>query len=1101
MNSIKNSHFLDWSLILEQDKSTISQEYNDSIFGTTKGVRFENLIEDLLSFMYPTEVWRRTAKTHDGKKDFVYPADESLPDQKWAECKNHQNNVSIDVLAPTLVMGAIENIDTILFFSYSQLNDNAVEGIIRYSESTKKNVRVFDGILLESLICEYSKFAQINRYFPCADFEHARESIMERPVRVIKSVRDCNGNRVPRPHSFDLGEPFSINIIVQNQSLEQIDYSIQWSNSVSLLVNAETNCLYNELACGSINMQTFSCQTIQQGKTKASFQFKINGYHQKSIDKYALTQTINVTETPHLFWSGATALDAHREAVAHLSDYCALPLFITAQSGMGKSTLIRILLSETEVRRKYSILTLDLTLSRNVCVKNLISQVIGAYESEKVDSEQTDEAKTALEFLTNNYLENSENLASLILKLYDVKRPFLIVVDDIQNIGRIYVDLLNELDIQSRKADHPIYYLFALNESNSSLERILSKLNWDAAYQNRGCKELKLSEFSHEDIVAFIQHRFGLTNISRFFRDFSETVRPIEVQAFCTAIKNKTIIAPLGVFSANNRIYQIVNEFEFEKAINSFLHKRQSLRLIISEAKEDDVSEYLLKYLYIADEITPRLQTRYYAEIARLISHGVIKKTNGMISFQHEEVRKMVGEMLSFSDEDYVDIYSESNSVSKAICALNRIDKLKNGANYLERFFQEYPNFDKTYSQIDVCNLIFSHIDDLSKHKLVSPALKFIRHSFELLDRDQGYIESLALLKNAAIAAQSGVWDIDEESVEMMAFLYKKFFDRSITTRNYNECTKLYPTYEKLLQHAHNISESRRNYWLAHYMNRQAIICDRESSPLLDGTDESEWFYIQSRFYCEKAGSPPELLLQLCVDEFNRHYVYRHNLTDDIIMNTYEELNRLKEKGLLNSPSLIYHLLLLKYLGTKTSETGKGLIMLLDEVSEAQNNLQSSFYTIKLCLLESYISIEMNQLARALEALVSARELAYKRQMRFFMYKITYIGAWIKVFEANGTITSDANKSFALAFAQLIDTHGNSHNSIARESYLINQLMSAMNPHDFKQLLSMTTQNNDSIQKLLQRTQNNDAYADSSETPIMQMRSYFIIRDVDFPII
>ncbi len=38
------------------------------------------------------------------------------------------------------------------FFSYSSLNDNAVEGILRYAESTGKDVQIFDGNLLETLI-------------------------------------------------------------------------------------------------------------------------------------------------------------------------------------------------------------------------------------------------------------------------------------------------------------------------------------------------------------------------------------------------------------------------------------------------------------------------------------------------------------------------------------------------------------------------------------------------------------------------------------------------------------------------------------------------------------------------------------------------------------------------------------------------------------------------------------------------------------------------------------------------------------------------------------------------------------------------------------
>ena len=115
--------------------------------------------------MFPNEVWRRTKESHDGKKDFVYPDDEHLPDQKWAECKNYSSNLSLNVIAPTLIMGTIENIDSIFFFSYSPLNDNAIEGLLRYSEVTKKDVKVYDGNLLESLICKYHNKDNIAKFF------------------------------------------------------------------------------------------------------------------------------------------------------------------------------------------------------------------------------------------------------------------------------------------------------------------------------------------------------------------------------------------------------------------------------------------------------------------------------------------------------------------------------------------------------------------------------------------------------------------------------------------------------------------------------------------------------------------------------------------------------------------------------------------------------------------------------------------------------------------------------------------------------------------------------------------------------------------------
>lgn len=94
-------------------QNTSEQSNNKTV---NKGILFEDLIEKLLTAMFPKEIWRRTIESHDGKRDFVYPYEENLPDQKWAECKNYSSNLSLNIIAPTLIMGTIENIQSIFSF-------------------------------------------------------------------------------------------------------------------------------------------------------------------------------------------------------------------------------------------------------------------------------------------------------------------------------------------------------------------------------------------------------------------------------------------------------------------------------------------------------------------------------------------------------------------------------------------------------------------------------------------------------------------------------------------------------------------------------------------------------------------------------------------------------------------------------------------------------------------------------------------------------------------------------------------------------------------------------------------------------------------------
>lgn len=109
MKKQKNDiHVLNWRKINENNPS------NSRIIN--KGILFEDIIEKLLLSMFPDESWKRTGESHDGKRDFVFPAEEYLKEQKWAECKNYSSNLSINIITPTLIMGAIKNIEYIFFF-------------------------------------------------------------------------------------------------------------------------------------------------------------------------------------------------------------------------------------------------------------------------------------------------------------------------------------------------------------------------------------------------------------------------------------------------------------------------------------------------------------------------------------------------------------------------------------------------------------------------------------------------------------------------------------------------------------------------------------------------------------------------------------------------------------------------------------------------------------------------------------------------------------------------------------------------------------------------------------------------------------------------
>lgn len=116
------------------------------------GIEFENLVNCLLVSMYGKK-WKDTGGSHDNNRDFwLYSENQHL----WAECKNYSNTIAMNILAPTLVMAQIYEVNEILFFSRSTINRFAKNKILAFGEKTNKTIRFFDGATLESLICTYA---------------------------------------------------------------------------------------------------------------------------------------------------------------------------------------------------------------------------------------------------------------------------------------------------------------------------------------------------------------------------------------------------------------------------------------------------------------------------------------------------------------------------------------------------------------------------------------------------------------------------------------------------------------------------------------------------------------------------------------------------------------------------------------------------------------------------------------------------------------------------------------------------------------------------------------------------------------------------------
>lgn len=1067
---------------------------------SNKGLLFEDLIERLIKAMFPTETWRRTGKSYDGKKDFVFPAEEWLPNQKWAECKNYESNLSLNIIAPTLIMGAIEQVNCILFFSYSPLNDNAIEGLLRYSELGERSIRVYDGALLEYIICTYSTSHGIAEFFPNTDFEAASKKLDGCSLRGRLTLRDLNGEQIPLNYHFAQGERFYIQVIIQNLTLEQINSSLTIESSKDDILQCECDNKTFSLPAAEIQRISILCEALQEGKSELKVKLSTQGANAK-IE--AIYRKIEVSDEPFLAWSGHNALMARNVALQHLQDGDKAPLLIVGKTGTGKSTLLQILLSEPTVQNHYRILKIDLRQPRNTQTRALLSQALGILCEDQSPKEQIDDDKRTLALLIDNYAGSAEEIATQIMSFYKHTHPFLLVLDNVQDMSGPYTSLIQELDDIANAMGVPIYYLLTLNDSIWGIEEFLSVMNWDTLYQNRVPHPVQLTTFRCADILAFLKTRYGLRNIDKYFERFAIELTPLELHTFCCELRDGHVIER----ESSGNAYQIVDPFRFSEQIDRLCRAKIPLRHICAALDRNGISETVLKHLYVTGHLSEKLK-KHKSIVEKLINQGVLKRVGDNVTFYHEAIREVVRESFVFTEDDCADIIAapETGEDAKALCILEQLGKLKDGYLFLQTFLETSSDISTPNLRAELCRLIFQHIVQLANANLVPECLRFVCVNFQALNEESGHATLFKFLHMVAETALHFQWDLDEDSVENMAFLIKKFLDRALSSHHEQEIMPYFLKYQAQFSQLKHIKETRRNFWLAHYANRAAIALDRSSDPTLPEPSTVSTLYRASETYSKAADNDINLTLQLAVDELNRHYIYRHDLTIQNTRKTYQQLRKIgvaAQDNPVDEPMVLdYHLRLVKYLQSRLEGS-----VLPDNfpnlLKETIQSCRSPFYAIKLRIMEIYQLIDLGNFPGAAECLSEAYAYAYRKELRSVIYKLTCIKAQLITLQPTVFSETDNIEQATLALLQMLNIYGQRVNALLRESFLLVSMAKIVTAHDSAALVTIAENQQCETKALLHRL---NAYL---QGPVVSdeikkcfaIRSYFSYYGLDFPTI
>ena len=1084
---------LDWSLF---------KNNNQLGDGINKGIAFEDVVEQLIKAMFPKEKWRRTPKSHDEKRDFVYPQDETLPDQKWAECKNYNENLSINTIAPTLVMGAINQIQCIYFFSYSKLNDNAIEGILRYAASSKKKVNIFDGILLDNLIIKYSEHIETKKFFPNDDFSTlSYDNTM--PFRLICSVTSSNNNKAMISPKFNIGAKFVLKVIIQNLMPNENEFSYK-VEAPELKLSRNRND--GKLKFGSIVEHKIICEGLKAGKSNIYIKFNL-----PRID-IAVKAHVEISDQTYIFWSGKNAVESYRACIDHLSEYTDKPLFITGGSGIGKTTLLNLIENNEDILKKYDIQCIDHTLTREACLKELIFNSFGLEPDNTVDSESQEEDKlNYLKVLLTNYTHGASDLARVLMNTYDSEKPFLFIIDNAHLLSATYSRWIREIISTSKIQKKKVYLILAMDPAIAPIEDIYTDLYATDKYSNEDVNNVRLMKYDKQDTIAYIQHFYGVFDIKKFFDNYADQmVIPEKVQRFCSIILEKNVIIPLS--DKNGKKYSIIDENAFADFVEKYIYSDYVIDNTDSIFKNKNCDE-CLKFIYIAGSISLTQNAGLKKIIHSLIEYGILVRHNNDVFFSSGELRTIVGNMLSFSDDDYNDLYESENSSqeTKAVCVLNLLEKKAGSYDFLVNFFNSQVNFITKNQRWETCCLVLEKFGELCNMGLINHLLLFLKNNYTPLYEEQGHYNLFLFLDLAVKTFISNNWDTDSQSIEIISYFIKKYFDRALSTCNYFESGRNYEIVKEKFISLKHLPESRKNYWLCHFSNRAAIIADRTSDIFNGGVSkEAEALYEESKKCCSAAGDPDELKMQILIDEFYRYYVYGHSLTIEKLSSFYDGLHALDTDELHKIDSLHYHLILMEYMKLKLTDAGAEKLKELPEIISLRKKCSSSFYIIKLYLIEIYILIETSEYSRAYEWIDEARKYALMKDMRGWIYKLSCTKAFLMKICPDLEKEIDIQGQIRIAFEQLVRTKKKNIQELKREIFLPVELAQMSDNSTLKTIIECIEAQEieeANIERIESQNKTENFWdrlkeylsAPKASNGIKYFRSYFIINDISFP--
>ena len=646
----------------------ITQKYWHRFMENNDGRLFESLCLRLLQFLYPYDEWHQTSRSWDGKKDFF--ADLNIGElcqiKCWAECKCHMENLSIDAISSTLVVGTLENAGIIIFFSYSSLNENAEDYLAFFQEKTGKKIIIYDDIKLEQLIIQYYKQSEhpeiMTDFFPEFLFETLESNIFsEYPIHFHYFLSNPYTHNVFKKYSKDfyrVNDVFIVNYFFENTSINEkviIDFTIEYDrvkHKYLQFLNLDTCSKMNPLILHPGEIKYLQCK------------YKILSY-QKSIILPRLIYQLKgklfypsvkplkgkwLADTTLIGGNYISIVDLHQEllSIQNRDNYFFSTL--CGESGTGKSRLLKEICDNAigqgyEVFRyngEYQLSDNEEWLKAYLSIAYALPYQKTTYHivTDTINIDRND----AISILYDEHFDFSKeyNKAKQLIIKHLIKNKHLLVFDNIQFFSDDTIKLINDLITFATNNDCQFKIILSINSDylfpKTEAKKLYDRLLWKKKEDKEHFFINYIEGFTKEQARIYISSCLNCENVN----ENSQYINTINL------LISKTGILPVSIeqtlfYLVQKDVLKRENDYFIINNLDDFHQKLQTIpcelkqilnkRLKIIEEQLDDASkifEYLslLTFMQEVDYEFLHLYGADFSLIEIMIDLGLVRCTD-----------------------------------------------------------------------------------------------------------------------------------------------------------------------------------------------------------------------------------------------------------------------------------------------------------------------------------------------------------------------------------------------------------------------------------------------------------------------------------------